>query len=77
MNILTYGKGHDFEYIGQITFFNRYMCKNCKLRISQRKDDKAKYGLTNDEIVQYGIMWEGSMWENLTCNEIIIKQIIE
>jgi len=76
MNVLTdfIHLDHKFVFIESTKYFNRYKCLNCNLPISHRIDDDATYGVTTSE---ENSLLEIINWEILTCNEIIIKNIIE
>jgi len=76
MNVLTdfIHLDHKFVFIESTKYFNRYKCLNCNLSISHRIDDDATYGITNSK---ENSLLEIINWEILTCNEIIIKNIIE
>ena len=77
MNIINYGNGHNFIQTNcPYKYFNRFKCKNCGICISQRKDDELTYGVTNSG--QYtNIEFEmATIWESLSCNDIIIKSIL-
>lgn len=76
MNILIFGKGHKFiQIISPEQYFYRFKCENCNLRISQRKDAPEIYGITMSEVFHYECD-SFKNWEELTCNETIIKNII-
>lgn len=65
---------HDFENAYSSKHHDDFICKNCKIRV-YIKDDRLIYIYNYiDDNLSGEISWE---FVNLTCNEQIIKNILE